>query len=765
MSKLRQADRGYWIVLAICFLAIWPFLKNGSLPHDTDAELHIFRLAELHRMWEGGAYYPRWAANFYYGFGYPIFNYYAPLTYYIGLVFMLLPGVGAVAAIKLVFIVGIVGAGISMYSFVRDGWGKSAGFVAAASYIYAPYILYVDPHARGVVPETFSFATFPLALVLLNRLRQRPSAANFAFASAAIASIILVHNLMAMVFGGLLFGWFVWQLAVVRAQPNRFALFGMLAFIVGVAASAFFWLPMVLEQSAIQINSVVGEGNHYDYRNHFLTLAELFAPSLRLDWGATEPHYRLNLGVLQWLLALLGSLALLRPATKQRRALLFFFVAAGILIMLMLPASGAIWRVVPVLPFLQFPWRLLGATNAMLAVLGGVGVASAYELLRARLDGSAQRAASLLPAACVVAIVALALPLTQVAPWESFGGTSVADVARSELLGRWRGTTSTADFVPKTVVLEPRAEEVVMAALINNQPNDRLNRAVLGDAQVESDIVTPLRMRFAVDTPHFYIMRLYIFDFPGWRATLDGVPLEIKRSEPEGFIILEIPEGQHEVELWFGTTQARRGGWLLSALGLLGMVGVGAFLARQPRPVRQSHNGIMNGHERLVLAFVLGLIGLHLAVLEPLGLLYLNSAENEALPAATQTNVNYSDQLTLLGFTAPDTVRPGQKIRVDLYWTAQPNIDKNWQVFVHLLSPETTVLTQSDKLNPGDFPTKQWPIDKYVRDPHWLIIPEDIPAGDYRLTAGLWSIETGQRVPVVDPPGEWYVLRSVTVKK
>ncbi|MGB1251085.1 MAG: 6-pyruvoyl-tetrahydropterin synthase-related protein, partial [Candidatus Promineifilaceae bacterium] len=205
MSKLRQADRGYWIVLAICFLAIWPFLKHASLPHDTDAELHIFRLAELQRMWAGGTFYPRWAANFYYGFGYPIFNYYAPLTYYIGLLWMLLPGVGAVLAIKLVFITAICGAGLSMYSFVRDEWGAVAGFVAAASYVYAPYILYVDSHARGVVPETFSFAIFPLALMLLNRLRRQPSATNFASASVAIACVILVHNLMAMVFGTLLF--------------------------------------------------------------------------------------------------------------------------------------------------------------------------------------------------------------------------------------------------------------------------------------------------------------------------------------------------------------------------------------------------------------------------------------------------------------------------------------------------------------------------------------------------------------------------------
>ena len=767
MSKLRQADHGYWVVLAICFLAIWPFLKNGSLPHDTDAELHIFRLAELQRMWAGGVFYPRWAANFYYGYGYPIFNYYAPLTYYIGLLWMLIPSVTPVLAIKLVFILSIVGAGMGMYSFVRDGWGKSAGFVAAASYIYAPYILYVDPHARGVVPETFSFAVFPLALVLLNRLRQRPSAYNFGLASAAIAAVILVHNLMAMVFGALLFGWFAWQCLIgANRAKDPFMRYGMLAFVAGVALSAFFWLPMGIEQSAIQIGSVVGEGSHYDYRNHFLTLHELLSPTLQLDWGATEPHYRLNLGTMQWVLAAVGSVALLFQPAPQRRRALFFLIAALFLLFLILPASQPVWGAIPLLPFLQFPWRLIGATNAMLAVLGGIGVGACYQYAASQQSAAVwQRVATYMPTVAVLLIIALALPLTQVAPWGTFGETGVEDVLTSELAGRWRGTTSTADFVPKTVEMEPRAEPAVTDLLASGIPSDRLNRAVLDQAQVESEIVTPVHYRFHVDTPHFLPMRFFIFDFPGWVATIDGKPATIDQALPEGFMVINVLEGQHVVELKFRDTPPRQASWTITLLGMMGVGLVGIYLSRQTQPARQSHNGIKNGVQTHLLVALVGLIGVHLLVLEPFEMLYLNSAENEALPATTTTAANYSDQLTLLGFSTPDIVQTGQKIRVDLYWKAQQELDTNWQVFVHLLSNETSVLTQSDKLNPGDFPTRQWPTDKYVRDPHWLTIPDDLPPGEYRLTAGIWSLETGQRLPVNDPAGEWFVLDNLTVKK
>ncbi|MCA9997490.1 MAG: hypothetical protein KDE56_17145, partial [Anaerolineales bacterium] len=91
----RQVDPGFGLVVAIAFIALWPFLHIPSLPQGTDAELHIFRLVELSQLVRGGELYPRWAPDFYHGYGYPIFNYYAPLTYYVGLLVELLPRLDA----------------------------------------------------------------------------------------------------------------------------------------------------------------------------------------------------------------------------------------------------------------------------------------------------------------------------------------------------------------------------------------------------------------------------------------------------------------------------------------------------------------------------------------------------------------------------------------------------------------------------------------------------------------------------------------------
>ncbi len=756
MRKLR-IDHGYWVVLALCVLAVWPFLRYASLPHDTDAELHVFRLAELARMWEGGIVYPRWAANFYYGYGYPIFNYYAPLTYYIGLVFNLIPSFDPVASTKLVLLLGLVGAAVGMYGFMLNRFGRLSGFVAAASYIYAPYILYIDPHGRGVLPESFSFCVFPFALWSLDRLMQRPSAQRFITTVLLLAAIILTHNLMAMVFGGLLFAYFLWQLMFGTAHhaaswmPRSTILVTVAAFALGVGSAAFFWLPMVFEQYAIQISTVIGAGSHYDFRNHFMSLGELFGPMPRFDWGASEPYYTRSLGMVQWGLGLAGFGRILLTRNRHRAYATFFALFALTLIFLMLPASEILWQTIPMLPFLQFPWRLLGATNAMLAVLGGLLVAPILSEESVPQDVSTS-SRSILAAVLVALILLFALPLIQVKPWPDFGGTAASDVLDSEIAGRWRGTTSTADFVPSTVDVSPRAQDQIIAQIAANERINPLNRDTLGDASVTSTLLTPTHFRYAVSSPDFLVLRFFVFDFPGWQATIDGVPAKIELATPDGFVTIPVEAGDHVVELKFTDTPTRQLSWAVSAVALLMTVGVGVIFGRKsqiptPDSTQQATQltPVVTAVALITLAYVL--------VLDPAGLLRHNSQGSVVQPAQIDDqDVAFEDKVDLIGFNLPDALSADTTHDIVLFWKAQRQLDENYQVFVHLIHDELGLIAQSDKLNPGDFPTKSWSLDEYIRDSHRLTLPPDLPAGTYSLSVGLWNAETGERLTVTRTP-------------
>ena len=60
-----------------------------------------------------------------------------------------------------------------------------------------------------------------------------------------------------------------------------------------------------------------------------------------------------------------------------------------------------------------------------------------------------------------------------------------------------------------------------------------------------------------VDSPAGGVIQVRSFWFPGWVATIDGLPLTLKPSDPYGMITFEVPPGPHRVDLLFGATPVR----------------------------------------------------------------------------------------------------------------------------------------------------------------------------------------------------------------
>jgi hypothetical protein len=754
-----RVDPGFLIVVVICLIAAWPFLGRPSLPEGTDAELHIFRLHELSYLVRNGEFYPRWAPDFYHGYGYPIFNYYAPLTYYLALPVEWLPGADAVTGVKAIFVAGIFLGGLGVYAFVRDNWGRSGGYVAAAAYAYAPYLQYVDPHIRGALPESFSFGVFPLALWALDRVRQGGSRWAWLAAVAATAALILTHNLMALLFYALLLGWAAWVTGHLvgrwrRNDRQSYLAHVWMALALGLGCAAFFWLPVILERNAVTLNTLIGQGDNYDFRTHFLTVGELLAFSLRPDWSAAQSAFHHNLGVAQWMLGGLGMLALLAGWVRHRFHLAFFAVALFALLFMMLRSSQIVWEAIPFLPFFQFPWRLLGAAAAMLAVLTGAGVEA---LLRAGVAPRlGQNAVSWVTAALVACPILLGLPVSQPAPWPDFGEVNTLRMSLIENSGRWLGTTSTADYVPKTVEMLPQRKNEVVGHFALGLPPDRVNRATLPDGvSVETEAVRPLLTRYHVSTPKEFRLRLYQFDFPGWQVRLDGQPATTELARPEGFIVVVVPAGEHVVEIEFGTTAARTWAWVVSAASLL-LALVVAW--RMPEPEGSENTAIQSGgivrREWPVLVVVLVLTVAYI-VLEPLGLFHDDSPAYTAEPAEVDVFANLGDQIALIGYSGPEgAVRAGDELEMTLYWQALRPLEIDYQVFVHVLGADRRPVAQSDRLNPGDFPTRRWSTEEYVIDAHRLALPADLPAGRYSVSAGLWVQSEGWRLPLFDEGGK-----------
>jgi len=762
-----RLDPGLLVAIGLALIAAGPFFTRAGLPHGTDAELHVYRAAELGQSLREGSGYVRWAPDLYLGYGYPIFNYYAPFTYYLASAFDLVPGIDVVTGVKAVFVLGLVLAAVGSYLLGRDVAGPEAGVLAAALYTFSPYIVLIDPHARGDLAEHFGICLLPLLFYGFHRLfTSRRSSGPLLLSVLSLSVVILSHNLIGPIASGMIFAYWVWMAAFGTGRARTWR--GPGAFVLAGAITGFFWLPALLEHSAVRL-SVVGPG-HFDFHQHFLSLVGLLAPSPTLDLGASAPQYAFNLGLAQWVLALVGVSGLAKQ--KNRKELWFFVLSGLVLIVLMLPGSARLWEIVPGMAYIQFPWRLLGPADLMLSVCG----ASSWAFVKGL------RRSGVVAAALLALILGLALPVLYPPMWNAdFGGTKPQDIIHWELSSQALGTTSTGDFIPQGAALVPmKPVESLISSYSGPGPIDKVNRASLPQ---EASVVVlehgPVHDKLLVTTSERFVLRFFTFYFPGWRAYIDGENVPVEIAEPEGFITVRVPAGQHEVLVRFEDTPPRQIGWIITALGLVGLVvafavdhntsRLGATAPdQQPRLVESSLNGMR------ALAF-LGTVLLFAVVKTGLidphdGWLRYTSPPGEAFAAEHKVHVDFNNEIELLGYTLPKThVDSGGEIPLVLFWRAMRPISENYQSFVHLAAPINTLWGQEDHRNPGGFPTKRWEPSHYVWDTYELRVLPGTPPGEYKLNVGLYLLPQGWRLPRIESggqvSGDSFVVDSVTVER
>jgi hypothetical protein len=120
----------------------------------------------------------------------------------------------------------------------------------------------------------------------------------------------------------------------------------------------------------------------------------------------------------------------------------------------------------------------------------------------------------------------------------------------------------------------------------------------------------------------------------------------------------------------------------------------------------------------------------------------------EAVEVPNRLDADLDGQVALLGYSVGGQgVAPGQEVDVTLYWQALRSVPADYTVFLHLAAPDGPPYAQDDcQPQRGTYPTSFWDIGEIVTDPHTIIIPVDLPPGDYPLMAGMYLLETGQRL-------------------
>ena len=131
-------------------------------------------------------------------------------------------------------------------------------------------------------------------------------------------------------------------------------------------------------------------------------------------------------------------------------------------------------------------------------------------------------------------------------------------------------------------------------------------------------------------------------------------------------------------------------------------------------------------------------------------LLLYGSAASMSM-AETRLEANFADQATLLNYaTEHERTGAGDVLPVSLRWQARSRFNKRYKVFVHLLSADHRVVAQRDaEPHAGAFPTTDWPPGATIVDNYGLLLPADLPDGEYVIELGMYDPVTGDRLPVM----------------
>jgi hypothetical protein len=528
-----------------------------------DFQFHLASWMDAARQWCERTVYPRWAEWANWGFGEPRFIFYPPGSWMIGAALgSVLPWAMAPGA----FIwLTLVAAGMSMWKLAREWLSGPQAIGAAVLFEANPYHL-VIVYYRSDFAELLAGALLPL-MVWGALHTGRGDWRRVPWLAAAFAGIWLSNAPAAVVATYSLGLMFLVECAVQRSF--RPLVPGATAMAAGFGLAAFYILPAAWERRWVQIAQAVADSLRP--AQNFLFTHASDPDFVRFNWKVSS----VAVGVM-----FATGLATVFVAKKRREfsELFWVLITLGVVsISLMLPLSNFLWRGLPELRFVQFPWRWLD----ILALVFAFFVATAI--------GRPQRRwASWLAGTLVFAVIGLtAAAMALDAWWDSADVPAIADAIHSG-----RGYEGADEYAPVgsdryELPGDPNDSERVEG--VSSEPAARIAQfdSDSGEIVPIADVILHIeqwsaeRREFAAETATPVTLAVKLVNYPAWEVRLDGEEIGAASAPDTGQMLIAVPPGAHRVAIRFRRTWDRGAGGAISIFVALLLLAF-AFWFRQP---------------------------------------------------------------------------------------------------------------------------------------------------------------------------------------
>lgn len=346
-------------IVSLGIIALFAFLGRELNPLD----LHFFkvhdntqvaRLSEFAFNLKSGIIPPRIAPHFSFNHGFPVFNFYAPFSYWIGGIMSLM--MSPAIALKALLLLGLTFSFVSMFILISSLFPMWTALLSASVYSSSLWMA-VEIFVRGNVGEVWFMALFPLALFFMTTPRTRNSVWFFIGGTLTVAATLTVHNVLSLV------SLFIFIILLFLIPKRKTAISILM---LALLLSASFLFPALVENRLTYASSIASKTN---YADHFLCPWQLWKAQ---NWsyggsgaGCMNDDMSFQLGKPHIILGLLGFVAFLYGLMMKRKRiytqLSFYFLIIGVgSTFLTLPYSKPLWDLfAPIMKVFQFPWRFI----------------------------------------------------------------------------------------------------------------------------------------------------------------------------------------------------------------------------------------------------------------------------------------------------------------------------------------------------------------------------------------------------------------------
>ncbi len=527
------------VLLILSYPLINHLFAPGFFPiHDNTQVQRVFEMA---KSLSEGMFPVRWVSDLGYGYGYPIFNFYAPLSYYVGS-FFVLSGFDSLFATKLMMALGVLTSGFTMYLLSKTLWGRVGGLISALFYLYAPYHA-LDIYVRGDISEFWAYAFIPLVFYsLIKTLNNRRYIVLGAF---SYSFVILSHNLTAFMLTPFLI---LFALIFYPSFKEKILIPFFLIILAGLGLSSFYTLPAIFEAKYTNIISQVGGGA--DFNDHFVCLSQFWQSPWGFGGSASGciDGMSFQLGKLHFLSFIAAFGLFLMSAVNKRFKLneilrkdkiiygftLFSLVGFILSVFLMINMSKFVWEAVPFMEFLQYPWRFLTFASFFMSLVSGILVLSIDLFVFKTKKG---KLSIIFPVFLI--IILLYINAKFFIPQTLIDQTGKDLTSKNNLV--WNTSRISDEYMPKNFN-KPKSLEDVPKGKISKEEGIQALYEDSGVSFLHATVKAEKDQKAIINTAYF----------PSWTGFLDNKRVALNK-EDSGMSV-KIPKGVHSLDLFFVET-------------------------------------------------------------------------------------------------------------------------------------------------------------------------------------------------------------------